>query len=66
MRLDVMKLAVVKLVEVRLVVMESAGAELAEGSAEAQPVERLAEVIEAVRQVKVPYPEEEVEEVYQR
>jgi hypothetical protein len=66
MRLDVMKLAVVKLVEVRLVVMESAGTELAEGSAEAQPVERLAEVIEAVRQVKVPYPEEEVEEVYQR
>jgi hypothetical protein len=64
MRPDVMRLAVVKLVEVRPV--ESARTELAEGSAEAQPVERLAEVIEAVRRVKVPYSEEEVEEVYRR
>ena len=48
-----MKLAVVKLVEVRLVVVESARAELAEGSAEAQLVERLAEVMEVVRQVVV-------------
>jgi len=48
-----MKLAVVKLVEMRLAVVESAGAELAEGSAEAQPVERLAEVMEVVRWVVV-------------
>jgi hypothetical protein len=43
---------VVKLVEMRLAMVESAEAELAEGPAEVQPAERLVE-IEIVRRVKV-------------
>jgi hypothetical protein len=43
---------VVKLVEMRLAMVESAEAELAEGPAEVQPTERLVE-IEIVRRVKV-------------
>ena len=53
MRVVPTELAAVKLVEMRLAVVESAGAELAEGPAEAQPVEKLAEVIEVVRWVVV-------------
>ena len=53
MRPAVMKLAAVKLVKIRLAVVEFAGAELAEGPSEAQLVERLAEVIEVVRWVVV-------------